>query len=403
MAKRSELDTPASGNPAWGFLHRMTTPGLVYRLAGLRQPATIGDGRLAVRVDGPGLARLSYRNPEGEGRAECLRRQTWILGVPAACGASRATLRQEGCLAEGDVACQYAVTWTEDVRPMPSVLGGMAVAALALSSSARPTALWLLVPLVSAATYAVQRWRVGRAHPRARAQSRAAFRWLIARALAAAVSDPAELHAGTPPLRDHGVSIEPEGDVWRVAYRGTTVRLRHSRGLALLAHLIRSPGREIHVSALDAITPSGGSPVARGASSHDGGMGPAAGDAGEILDARARAEYRRRIVALREEREDATARADLARADAARAELERLEDELRQAVGVGGRARRAGSDTERVRNAISHRIRAAIAQIARRHPALGAHLTASVSMGYQCVYEPVEPPVVERRALEPKG
>src|SRR5262249_5838395 len=85
-------------------------------------------------------------------------------------------------------------------------------------------------------------------------------------------------------------------------------------------------------------------------------------------------------------------RPDLGRAEAVRAELERVEDELLLAVGPGGRPRRAAPDMERLRGAISHRIRAAIAQIARYHPALGAHLPASVSTGYRCVYEPTHRP-----------
>jgi hypothetical protein len=201
-------------------------------------------------------------------------------------------------------------------------------------------------------------------------------------------------HEGEAPSSrgEPGPTIEREGEVWRVAYEGTTVRLRYSRGLALLAHLVRQPGQEIHVSKLDAITPSGGSAAARGGPFPDDGVIPMPGDAGEILDDRARDEYRRRIVELREELEAAEEGADLVRAEAVRAELERVEDELLLAVGPGGRPRRAAPDVERLRGAISHRIRAAIAQIARYHPALGAHLTASVSTGYRCVYEPTHRP-----------
>ena len=52
--------------------------------------------------------------------------------------------------------------------------------------------------------------------------------------------------------------LEPEGDVWRVTYQGTTIRIRHSRGMALLSHLLRNPGEELHVQALDALVPSAG-------------------------------------------------------------------------------------------------------------------------------------------------
>lgn len=71
-----------------------------------------------------------------------------------------------------------------------------------------------------------------------------------------------------------------------------------------------------------------------------------------------------------------------------RAELDPLLDELRGAVGMGGRARRMSADVERLRVAITRRIRSAIAQIAKYHPAFGAHLAATVTTGYHCAYHP---------------
>jgi hypothetical protein len=397
MAHRAEGEMAAPQDPGWVLLHRAATPGLVYRLAGWRRVAAIGDGRLVIQVHGRGSAHLYYRNPDGEGRDACLRRQTWILRIPASCGASRATLREEGCLAHGDAACGYVVTWAEAPRLATAVLAGVLAAAAVASTrlpAVSPTS-WLIVPAVILTTYAFERRRVARTNPLASAQSGAAFRWLVGRALAGeqthGVGQTDTRSARRPGA---GVVIEQEGGVWRVAYQGTTIRLRHSRGLALLAHLVRSPGREIHVSELDAITPSGGSAVARNAPAPEAGVVPAPGDAGEVLDAQARAEYRRRVVELREELEEAEARGDTSRVDAVRGELELLEDELRLAIGPGGRARRAPGDAERLRVAITHRIRAAIAQIARSHPALGTHLDASVSTGYRCVYEPAEPPAL---------
>jgi hypothetical protein len=193
------------------------------------------------------------------------------------------------------------------------------------------------------------------------------------------------------------VSIDREGDVWRIGYEGTTVRLRHSRGLALLAHLLWSPGRDVHVSELDAITPSGRSAASRTSPVVQGNGVPVPGDAGEVLDAQALTEYRQRIATLRGELEDAESHNDLGRAGSSRVELELLEDELHAAVGLGGRTRRAAADAERLRVSITHRIRGAIAQIAQRHPDLGAHLAASVSTGYRCVYEPADGPAPGER------
>src|SRR5205807_2453038 len=41
-----------------------------------------------------------------------------------------------------------------------------------------------------------------------------------------------------------------EGDFWTVVYGGTSVRLRHGKGLCDIAALLANPGREIHVADL---------------------------------------------------------------------------------------------------------------------------------------------------------
>jgi hypothetical protein len=115
---------------------------------------------------------------------------------------------------------------------------------------------------------------------------------------------------------------------------------------------------------------------------------PLPGEGGELLDAQARDEYRRRVVELREEIDDAEHRHDLGRVETLRAELDLLVDELRAAVGPGGRVRRASSDVERERVAITRRIRSAIALIAKHHPSLGEHLMSTVTTGYYCAYRP---------------
>lgn len=357
-------------------LRGLATPGILFRLASWRPPPPFGDGRLLATLEGRGRARLTFRSERRDDRAQCLRRRTWLLGVPATCGASRATLHEEGCVAHGDTTCEYVVTWVERARIAPAAVAGLALVAM-LRGLGAPAGWLLLVALMVAATYALERRRVARSAAAAVTQAAAAFHALVARA--------------SRPHRAPAVSIEPEGALWRIHYQGTTTRLRHSRGVALLAHLVRNPGCEIHVSALDAITPSGG------VRAPEAGVPPVPGDAGEILDAQARNEYRRRAAELRTELAEAEADNDLGRIASLRAEQEMLEDELRSAVGANGRPRRASSDAERLRVAITHRIRDAIAQIGRSDPALGAHLSACVSTGYRCGYEP---PAAERAAGE---
>ena len=118
------------------------------------------------------------------------------------------------------------------------------------------------------------------------------------------------------------------------------------------------------------------------------GLRPDLGDAGELLDATARAAYKLRLDELRSELEEAEAFNDPARAAKARAELEFLTRELARAVGLGGRDRRAASHAERARLNATRAIRAAMANLARANPALGQHLSVTIRTGRYCSYTP---------------
>jgi hypothetical protein len=58
------------------------------------------------------------------------------------------------------------------------------------------------------------------------------------------------------------------------------------------------------------------------------------------------------------------------------------------AFGLGGRARRAADTSERIRKAVSNRIRDSLARISRQHPLLGRHLSNAISTGTYCSYRP---------------
>jgi hypothetical protein len=170
-----------------------------------------------------------------------------------------------------------------------------------------------------------------------------------------------------------------DGQFWTLTYRGHMVRLKDAKGLRDLSRLLSEPGREFHVLDL----------AGRAAAGRDGDLRSAsAGDLGELLDVRARAEYRRRLAELDEELIDAEDCADLARAERARTEREFLAAELASALGLGGRPRRAGDPVERARKAVTGRIRMTIGRIEPEHPALARHLGVAVRTGTYCAYEP---------------
>jgi hypothetical protein len=176
-----------------------------------------------------------------------------------------------------------------------------------------------------------------------------------------------------------------QGEVWVLAYRGSTAQLRPAKGLYDLARLLAEPGRELHV--LDLVTAAG-----ERTASPEGLHQP--GDAGALLDEQARASYRRRLVELESEVEE-RAGLDPAGAERARTERETLLEALAAAYGIGGRPRRLDDPVERARSTVTQRIRSSVRRIEAVHPALGAHLRNSVRTGTWCSYRPESPVVWE--------
>jgi uncharacterized membrane protein len=143
-----------------------------------------------------------------------------------------------------------------------------------------------------------------------------------------------------------------DGDSWDIAYAGQSLRLRDAKGLRYIHRLLSHPGRELHVSEL--LLPAAPAETeARPEGSSISGLG----DAGELLDPQAKAEYRRRVQDLREEIQEASQWGDDERRARAEEELEFISREFAAAFGLGGRARRAADISERTRKAVSNRIR----------------------------------------------
>jgi hypothetical protein len=93
------------------------------------------------------------------------------------------------------------------------------------------------------------------------------------------------------------------------------------------------------------------------------------GDAGEMLDATAKAAYKAGLEDLQAELDEAESFNDPARAVKAKDEIDFLASELARAVGLGGRDRRAASHAERARLNVTRAIRAAMGNLARANPA----------------------------------
>ena len=176
------------------------------------------------------------------------------------------------------------------------------------------------------------------------------------------------------------------GDVWTIGPPGRQIQLRDVKGLTHVARLLAAPRVEVHALDLVAGHPAGGVSPALAAGMDVRPRG--AGDAGPALDARAKADYRRRVTQLQHEIEEAGSRHDAERASRARQELEFVSRELAGSVGLGGRDRRSGSDVERARVNARRAIRAALDRIAEHDAELGRRLRRDIRTGTFCAYEP---------------
>jgi len=188
---------------------------------------------------------------------------------------------------------------------------------------------------------------------------------------------------GTPHTKLESV-FRREGEYWTIEFEGTVARLKDAKGLHYIAHLLRHPGQEFHVRDLVALDaePRQAALGASDATHQD------LGDAGAVLDAQAKAAYRGRLEELRAEIEEAERFNDPGRSARAREEIEFITDQLSAAVGLGGRDRKAASDAERARLAVTKRIRAALERIRQANPVLAHHLTGAITTGYFCSYAP---------------
>jgi pimeloyl-ACP methyl ester carboxylesterase len=225
----------------------------------------------------------------------------------------------------------------------------------------------------------------------------------LLRAIAEFLGDPVE-EAGGPspdsakfqpaPEAVQGV-FRREGEFWTIACWGEVFRLKDVRGLAYIAYLLGHPGEEFHVLSL--ASKAGGKqdkadelaePATEEQATQSNLTVGRMGDAGEMLDAQAKAAYKRRMAELREQLEEARELNQLELADRLEDEIETLGRELSRAVGLGGRDRWAASASERARINVTRAIKVALERIAEHNPALAALLTNGIRTGTFCSYTP---------------
>ncbi len=201
----------------------------------------------------------------------------------------------------------------------------------------------------------------------------------------------ARIRAARGSPRPQASVFRREGEYWTIAFKGPAIRLKDERGLAYIAYLLARPNEQVHALELAAACyprASEGSSPNRFDQSAPTTRRLGLDDAGELLDAEAKAAFRQRLADLHEELDQAQSWGDPERAAKAAAEIDYLAHELARAVGLRDHDRRAASDAERARVSVAKAIKRASAKVAKHDTSLGDHLARTIKTGTFCSYTP---------------
>lgn len=172
--------------------------------------------------------------------------------------------------------------------------------------------------------------------------------------------------------------------VWTLIFNGQVSHLREQVGFHYLRMLLQNPDKDLHV--LDLVACRGRDPES---------LGPRhttpliiAQQGLERNDAKARANYRSRLLEIDEEITAADECNDPGRLGRLRQEREALVSEITRSYGRGGRIRREGSDVERARVGVKNRITTALAAVRSSNEQAWRHLANAIRTGVFCSYRP---------------
>ena len=203
-----------------------------------------------------------------------------------------------------------------------------------------------------------------------------------------------------PAIKTHENLFRNEGEFWRIIYRGEQLQpLKNVKGLHYLAILLQNPDQSLHVLELARLV--NGSPnisekefysyMGKERLSEEGLYISNFRDTGQVIDARARSEYKRKIRDLEKDIVEAENNNDIDKIDMLRKEKEFLEEQILVASGLNGRIKKLDYANDRARKSVSFSIRTIVKKIRQKHPELGQHLENSIKTGFFCSYSPENP------------
>ena len=177
------------------------------------------------------------------------------------------------------------------------------------------------------------------------------------------------------------------GEYWVIRFQGDTFRIRDSKGLRLVALLLKYSDVEYSAVKLVYIFEK-----------HSEGMSEkhfeeghiskidSLRDAGPVADKQAINEYRREIKELDEEIEESKHNNDVERIQQLETEREKIYEAIRSAHGLGIFERKALSTDELARVSITMAIKSAIKKIGNHDPDLSIYLQQTIRTGTICIY-----------------
>lgn len=186
-----------------------------------------------------------------------------------------------------------------------------------------------------------------------------------------------------------------DGPTWTIRHAGRTVHLPDTKGFWYIALVLGSPGNAWRIEDLY-LSAGNGAPIpARqnlGTQENRLRVTGAPKEGGEeVIDARARQEYKERLDKIGEQMDDARYVGNTECLGALELERDGIVEELARAAGYKSRRRKVGTSAERLRIAITKSIGRAVEVISAQHSALGRHLDNSIQTGYTVTYRPESP------------
>jgi hypothetical protein len=201
-------------------------------------------------------------------------------------------------------------------------------------------------------------------------------------------SDEPMSHSTPPILAKEGERwFRRTGEIWSLQFDGKHVLIQHRVGMTYIGLLLRSPDRSLGCEAL--LAAAGGNPEfdklmdkEERAAIPIGGLVPH-----ELLDDKARKQYKDRLNSIESEMHEAKSNNDLAQCERLEDQKQRLIEELKAATGLGGRSRTFTNESEKARKAVARAIGTALTKIGEHHPDLAKHLDDRIERGGECRYE----------------